>query len=158
MVSEEVKSGTILQPLIEVSEKVVVTDADSYNGTPFSAFYDQDKQGNRVVYFNNKATRTDIIRAIAVHEVAHSLEGTQYNAFAKHIKDSFSEEEWKSMVADKVRDYRNANKSVKSGELGDIVARREAETEIACRTSLGQNCLTLKNLLKELQHKMQVLQ
>ena len=34
------------------------------------------------------------------------------------------------MVADKVRDYRNANKSVKSGELGDIVARREAETEI----------------------------
>ena len=34
------------------------------------------------------------------------------------------------MVADKVREYRNANKSVKSGELGDIVARREAETEI----------------------------
>ena len=131
VVSEASKSGHQVVTTLDSKMKVVVTDADSYNGTPFSAFYDQDKQGNRVVYFNNKATRTDIIRAIAVHEVAHSLEGTpQYNAFAKHIKDSFSEEEWKSMVADKVRDYRNANKSVKSGELGDIVARREAETEI----------------------------
>ena len=70
---------------------VVADELANAAGKKANAFIDQK---TNTLYMSNTATTNDIMQAVAVHEVTHTLEGTkEYGTMIKYVVDNMTEQE-----------------------------------------------------------------
>ncbi len=120
--TEAKKTITSLVP----NAKIVATDN---NGDKAHAFVD-NKTG--IFYINKNATSTDIARAVAVHEITHTLEGTkQYDKLASFVEDNLPD--FEDRIAQKIEQYKNVNTELKQGANAREITLYEARTEVVAK-------------------------
>lgn len=111
---------------ISPNTKMVITDIGEFNGNKFNAFVDNN---SGIVYINNNANSADVMKAVAVHEITHTLEGTkQYEKLSKFVVESLPD--FDIRVNKKIKEYANTNVQLKQGENAEILSIYEARTEV----------------------------